>query len=95
MFDSLILFLFFEQGRKNFYSKISFWNFLRILLKFLQYQKDILEEFVADFTNTIKTSEELDVIDIREIFEQHLQLLNTKLKQFAEKVRDVEHFSLK
>jgi hypothetical protein len=63
--------------------------------KFLQYQKDILEEFVADFTNTIKTSEELDVIDIREIFEQHLQLLNTKLKQFAEKVRDVEHFSLK
>ena len=63
--------------------------------KFLQYQKDILEEFVADFTNTIKTSEELDVIDIREIFEQYLQVLNTKLKQFAEKVRDVEHFSLK
>ena len=63
--------------------------------KFLQYQKDVLEEFVADFTNTIRTSEELDVIDIREIFEQSLQLLNTKLKQFAEKVRDVEHFQLK
>jgi hypothetical protein len=63
--------------------------------KFLQYQKDIIEEFVADFTNIVKTSEELDVIDIREIFEQNLQLLNTKLKQFAEKVRDVDHFSLK
>ena len=63
--------------------------------KFLQYQKDILEEFVADFTNIIKTSEELDVVDIREIFEQNLQLLNTKLKQFAEKVRDVERFQLK
>ena len=63
--------------------------------KFLQYQKDIIEEFVADFTNIIKTSEELDTEDIREIFEQNLQLLNTKLKQFAEKVRDVEHFSLK
>ena len=63
--------------------------------KFLQYQKDILEEFVADFTSIIKTSEELDVIDIRDIFEQNLQLLNTKLKQFAEKVRDIEHFSLK
>ena len=63
--------------------------------KFLQYQKDIIEEFVADFTNTIRTSEELDHEDIREIFEQNLQLLNTKLKQFAEKVRDVEHFSLK
>ena len=56
--------------------------------KFLQYQKDILEEFVADFTNIITTSEE-------EIFEQHLQILNTKLKQFAEKVRDVDHFQLK
>ena len=63
--------------------------------KFLQYQKDILEEFVADFTSTIKTSEELDTIDIRDIFEQNLQLLNTKLKQFAEKVRDVERFQLK
>ncbi len=63
--------------------------------KFLQYQKDIIEEFVADFTNIIRTSEELDVDDIREIFEQNLQLLNTKLKQFAEKVRDVERFSLK
>ncbi len=63
--------------------------------RFLWYQKDILEEFVADFTNIIKTSEELDIIDIRDIFEQNLQILNTKLKQFAEKVRDVEHFSLK
>lgn len=63
--------------------------------KFLQYQKDILEEFVADFTNIIRTSEELDSEDIREIFEQNLQLLNTKLKQFAEKVRDVERFQLK
>lgn len=63
--------------------------------KFLQYQKDILEEFVADFTNIIKTSEELDYEDIREIFEQSLQVLNTKLKQFAEKVRDVERFQLK
>ena len=63
--------------------------------RFLWYQKDILEEFVADFTNIIKTSEELDVIDIRDIFEQNLQLLNTKLKEFAEKVRDIDRFSLK
>lgn len=63
--------------------------------KYLQYQKDIFEEFVADFSNLIKVSEELDYEDIREIFGQHLQLLNTKLKSFAEKVRDVEHFQLK
>lgn len=63
--------------------------------KFLQYQKDILEEFVANFTNIIKTSEELDTMDIRDIFEQNLQILNTTLKEFAEKVRDVERFRLK
>lgn len=63
--------------------------------KFLQYQKDILEEFVANFTNIIKTSEELDTMDIRDIFEQNLQILNTTLKEFAEKVRDVERFKLK
>lgn len=63
--------------------------------KFIQYQKDILEEFVADFTNEIKVAEELDSQDIKDLFEQHLQLLNTKLKQFAEKVRDIERFQLK
>lgn len=63
--------------------------------KFIQYQKDILEEFVADFTSTLKNSEELDSSDIKEIFEQSLQLLNTKLKNFAEKVRDIERFELK
>lgn len=63
--------------------------------KFLQYQKDIFEEFVAEFTNVIKTSEELDTEDIKQIFTDHLELLNTKLKQFAEKVRDVDYFQLK
>ncbi|MDR2190798.1 MAG: hypothetical protein LBP53_06595 [Candidatus Peribacteria bacterium] len=63
--------------------------------KFLQFQKDILEEFVAEFTNTIKTAEALDSTDIKSFFEESLQVLNTKLKQFAEKVRDVEKFQLK
>lgn len=63
--------------------------------KFPQYQKDIFEEFVAGFTNEIKIAEELDYEDIREIFEQHLHLLNTRLKQFADKVKDIEHFHLK
>ena len=53
--------------------------------KFPQYQKDIFEEFVAGFTNEIKIAEELDYEDIREIFEQHLHLLNTRLKQFADR----------
>jgi hypothetical protein len=63
--------------------------------KFVQYQKDILEDFVAEFTNAIKTAEALDINDIKSFFEESLQVLNTKLKQFAEKVRDVERFQLK
>jgi hypothetical protein len=63
--------------------------------KFVQFQKDILEDFVAEFTHALKTAEALDVNDIKSFFEESLQVLNTKLKQFAEKVRDVERFQLK
>jgi hypothetical protein len=63
--------------------------------KFVQFQKDILEDFVADFTNAIKTAEALDINDIKSFFEESLQVLNTRLKQFAEKVRDIERFQLK
>ena len=75
---------------------ISFKVFIECSTKtFINSQKSILTDFVSDFTNTIKTSEELDTMDIREIFEQSLQLLNTKLKSFAEKMRNVDHFQLK
>ena len=63
--------------------------------KFLQYQKDILEDFVAEFTSAIKNAEALDINDVKTFFEESLQILNTKLKQFAEKVRDIERFQLK
>lgn len=63
--------------------------------KFINSQKEILTDFVSDFTNTIKTSEELDAIDIKEIFEQSLQLLNTQLKSFAERIHNIDHFQLK
>jgi hypothetical protein len=63
--------------------------------KFVQFQKDILEDFVAEFTNALKTAEALDINDIKSFFEESLQVLNTKLKQFAEKVRDIERFQLK
>ena len=63
--------------------------------KFVQFQKDILEDFVAEFTTAIKTAEALDINDLKSFFEESLQVLNTKLKQFAEKVRDVERFQLK
>lgn len=63
--------------------------------KFLQYQKDILEDFVADFVATIQNEEGEDISNIKKTFEQSLQTLNTKFSQFAEKVHDVEKFYLK
>ena len=63
--------------------------------KFLQYQKDILEDFVAEFTSVLKNAEAVDINDVKTFFEESLQILNTKLKQFAEKVRDIERFQLK
>ncbi|MDR0370034.1 MAG: hypothetical protein LBH96_06135 [Candidatus Peribacteria bacterium] len=63
--------------------------------KFLQYQKDILEDFVAEFTSAIKNADAVDINDVKTFFEESLQVLNTKLKQFAEKVRDIEKFQLK
>ena len=63
--------------------------------KFVQFQKDILEDFVAEFTNAVKSSPELEIHEIKALFEESLQMLNTKFKQFAEKVRDVEKFQLK
>jgi hypothetical protein len=63
--------------------------------KFLQYQKDILEDFVAEFTSAIKNAEAVDINDVKTFFEESLQVLNTKLKQFAEKVRDIEKFQFK
>ena len=63
--------------------------------KFVQYQKDILEDFVAEFTTTLNSAEAPDINDIKSFFEESLQLLNTKLKHFAEKVHDVQRFQIK
>ncbi|GHW02841.1 hypothetical protein AGMMS50249_6270 [candidate division SR1 bacterium] len=63
--------------------------------KFLQFQKDILEEFVADFSTAISAADEVDIHEVKTFFEGSLQVLNTKLKQFAEKVSNVDKFQIK
>lgn len=62
--------------------------------KFLDFQKDLLQEFVADFKDKI-VQEDYDIDDIKNNFEIALQNLNTKLKAFADKVRDIEFFGIK
>jgi len=62
--------------------------------KFLEYQKDLIEEFIADFGENLN-EENYNIEEIKNNFEISLQWLNTKLKLFADKVRDVEYFEIK
>lgn len=64
--------------------------------KFVEFQKDLINEFVADFVDWIQNAEDIyDNDSIRLKCENSLQELNTKLKTFADKVRDIEYFSIK
>ena len=51
--------------------------------KFVEYQKEILQEFVADFTDKAKDVS-LSSNDIEMMLEGQLQLLNAKLQSFAD-----------
>jgi hypothetical protein len=62
--------------------------------KFVDYQKEIFEEFVADFVDDIKDSM-LSSDEIEKRLEKFLQWLNSKLQAFAEKLRNVPKCELK
>jgi hypothetical protein len=62
--------------------------------KFVDYQKEIFEEFVANFVDQVRDVA-LTSKEIEEMFEGQLQILNTKLQAFADKLRDVPKCELK
>lgn len=62
--------------------------------KFVEYQKEILQEFVADFIDQVKDPA-LSSHDIEMLLESQLQTLNTKLQAFADKLRDVPKCDLR
>lgn len=62
--------------------------------KFLDFQKDLLQDFVAELKDKI-TEEDYDIDMVKNNFEIALQNLNVKLKSFADKVRDVDFFAIK
>gem|GEM_PF-204889 len=62
--------------------------------KFVEYQKDLIQEFIANLVDDIETND-YDMDQTRSKCELALQDLNTKLKAFADKVRDVEYFEIK
>jgi hypothetical protein len=62
--------------------------------KFVDYQKEIFEEFVADFVDRMQDSV-LTSKEVEEMLEGQLQELNAKLQAFADKLRDVPKCELK
>lgn len=62
--------------------------------KFLEYQKEILQEFLADFLDASKDNS-LSSKDIEQLLESELQKLNTKLQAFADKLRDLPKCDLR
>ena len=62
--------------------------------KFLDFQKDLLQDFLAELKDKI-TTEDYDINDVKNHFEISLQNLNVRLKAFADKVRDIDFFGIK
>ena len=62
--------------------------------KFLDYQKDLIQDFLADFIDKANTKI-YDEDDLKTNLEEWLQNLNVKLKLFADKVVDIKHFPIK
>lgn len=62
--------------------------------KFVEYQKEILQEFVADFLDKAR-DQALSARDIEQLLEAELQKLNAKLQSFADKLRDVPKCDLR
>ncbi len=62
--------------------------------KFVEYQKEILQEFVADFVDQVRDTP-LTSKEIEELLEKQLQNLNTKLQAFADKLREVPKCDLR
>ncbi len=62
--------------------------------KFVEYQKDLIQEFIANLIDDVENND-YDIDQTKSRCELALQDLNTKLKAFADKVRDVEYFEIK
>ena len=63
--------------------------------KFVDYQKDLIQDFVGEVMEKVGEEESYDIDVVKSHFEIALQNLNTKLKAFADKVRDVDFFEIK
>lgn len=64
--------------------------------KFIEYQKDIFDEFLADIIDKLTLEEDNSSINsFKKFFENRLQELNLKLNLFADKLKDIEKIDIK
>lgn len=84
----------------SFSNEYGSWNYVNseILLgtdKFVEYQKDMINEFHAQLDEIFQNSMEEEVDFFKTKFEELLEDFNSKFNIFADKLNDVERLSLK
>lgn len=70
-------------------------NIVILSEKFIEYQKDLFNEFFADIVDRLSWEAWNDLIEFQRWFEKSLQNLNNKLNIFAEKIKDENRFPIK
>lgn len=88
-----------DENLLSFKESLSNWiqirsNILFEETKFLDFQKDLVQDFFAELIE-LCNQEVYDINDVKTSLETWLESLNTKLRLFADKVRDVERFFIK
>jgi len=64
--------------------------------KFVEYQKDIFDEFLADIIDKLTLEEDnASINNFKKYFENRLQELNSKLNLFADKLKDIDKIDIK
>lgn len=80
---------------KEFWPSVSLYCHIALLTEaFLDYQKDIFEEFLSDLVESL-SDEDVAFTTVKRDFERLLQNLNEKLQVFASKIKDSSRFEIK
>lgn len=63
--------------------------------KFVEYQKDLFQDFFATCIDQLNTIDIQDTAEIKSVFEEELQKLNNKLWLYADKIKNIKRFEIK
>ncbi len=63
--------------------------------KFLEYQKDLFNEFMSEISEELSNSQDINLKQFKYKLEDMLQQMNSKLITFSEKIHNVEKFDIR